>query len=65
MAISSFLHFQLQAVDAEFYLFDTEHGKEVRELDVIQKFYWIDLLAAVVLSLSSNFPISLMLIYTN
>ena len=41
-------------MDAEFFLFETEYGKEVRGLDVIQKYYWVELIYFTLLSLSSE-----------
>ncbi|CAK8677932.1 unnamed protein product [Clavelina lepadiformis] len=48
--------FPRKAMDAEFFLFETEYGKEVRGLDVIQKYYWVELIYFTLLSLSREYP---------
>uniref|UniRef100_H2XYZ2 Protein unc-80 homolog n=1 Tax=Ciona intestinalis TaxID=7719 RepID=H2XYZ2_CIOIN len=55
--------FPKKAMDAEFFLFDTEYGEVIKHLDIIQKCYWIDLVRTILLSLPREYPWNDDLIY--
>lgn len=59
LQLPNICEFVLQAMDADYYLFNTKYGELLKNCDVILKYYWVEFISNVLLSLSSKLQIFL------